>query len=233
MSSTTVTADVVGEMRASLRETARAKTYGQLIWVLTLLPPLALMIGVAVQPWVAPGDLLRDPLAVAETIDGCCKVYHGAISSLGVLLWASATAVCLFAAFVLYTLARPMAEVGFMASAGLLTGLFTIDDLFLVHDNVLPAFGVAQPVTYAAYGLCGIIYLLLSWRQILKCRYGLLAVAIALLAVSVVVDSFFHSDNPARILIEDGAKFGGIFAWVSFHATAAWQLLVRSSGAVR
>ncbi len=233
MSSTTAMAHIVGEVRATLRETVQATTYGPLIWALTLLPPLALMIGVAVQPWVDPGDLLRDPLAVAETVDRCCKVYHGAVSSLGVLLWAAAAAVCLFAAAVLYTLARPMAEVVFMASAGLLTGLFTVDDLFLVHDNILPAFGVSQPVTYAAYGLCGITYLLLSWRQILKCRYGLLAVAIALLAVSVVVDSLFHSDHPARILIEDGAKLGGIFAWASFHATAAWQLLVRSSRAVR
>ncbi len=233
MRSTTITANVISDMRATLQETARATAYGPLIWALTLLPPLALMIGVSAQPWVSPADLLRDPLAVAETITACCKVYHGAISNLGVLLWAAATAVCLFTAAVLYTRGRPTAEAAFMASAGLLTGLFTVDDLFLVHDNVLPAFGVSQPVTYAAYGLCGAAYLLLSWRQILKCRYGLLAAAIVLLAISVVVDSLFHSDAPVRILIEDGAKFGGIFAWASFHATAAWQLLMRNSGAVR
>ena len=233
MSSPAVAVNIIGEMRLRLCDQAHAAAGSRWIWAATILAPLAIMLGVAAQPWVSPGDLLRDPLAVAEMSTTCCKVYYGAISSLGVLLWASAAAVCLFAAAVLYTLARPLAEPVFMASAGLLTGLLTIDDLFLVHENVLPAFGVSEPVTYLAYGLCGLAYLLVSWREILRCRYGLLALAVVLLAASVVVDWFFHSDHPARIVIEDGAKLGGIFAWASFHMTAAWQCIVRKAGALR
>ena len=67
--------------------------------------------------------------------------------------------------------------------------------------------------------------LTLSWREILKHRFGLLAVAIILLAISVTIDWFFHSDRPLRILLEDGAKLCGIFAWTAFHAAAAWKAI--------
>lgn len=198
---------------------------GWWIWPLSLLPPLLLMLGIAFQPWVAPGDLLRDPLAVAEMTENCCKVYFGAVSSAGVVVWSAGAAICLFAAIVLNTLGRAASKSVFMLSAGLFTGILAFDDLYLVHENVLPAFGVSQPVTYGAYGLLGLGYLALSWREILNHRFGLLAVAIVLLAISVVIDWFFHSDLALRILLEDGAKLCGIFAWTAFHAAAAWKAI--------
>lgn len=204
---------------ATLRDRSVAGDY--IIWALAILPPAMLMIVVALQPWIDPGMLLRDPLAVAEMSPNCCKVYYGAVSNLGVLVWMSAAAICLFAALTLLMLKKPTGDVLFFLAAGLFTAFLTIDDLFLVHENVLPAFGVPQPVTYAAYGLIGLAYLWLSRWQILENRYLLLVTALILLSVSVTVDWFFHSDHTWRILIEDGAKITGIFAWTMFHATAA------------
>lgn len=201
---------------------------GLWLWIFSLLPPFVLMLAVALQPWVAPGDLLRDPLAVAEMSETCCKVYFGAVSSLGVLVWSAGAAVCMFTAALIYRLRGVTADTIFMLSAGLLTAVMVIDDLYLVHENVLPALGVPQPITYAAYGLCGLIYVLLSWRRIMSARYVLLAAAIGLLATSVTIDWFFHSDHALRILLEDGAKLVGIFAWTAFHAAAAWALIVQN-----
>ena len=115
----------------------------------------------------------------------------------------------------------------FLGAAGLLTGLLAVDDLFLVHENVLPAFGVPQPVTYGAYAALGLAYLLVSWREILRHNVVLLGAAIVLLGTSALIDWFVHSDHPSRILLEDGAKLAGICAWAGFHVLAAWTILVR------
>lgn len=202
-----------------------AATSGWLSFLILALPAL-FIAGVAVQPWIDPADLLRDPLAVAELRQPeCCKVYYGAVSNLGVLMWMGGAAVCLFAAAVIVTQGLRPGAVVFLAAAGLLTGFLAIDDLFLVHENVLPAFGVPEPVTYAAYGMLGLAYLATSWREILNHNVFLLAAGVVLLGTSVTIDWLVHSDHPLRIVLEDGAKLTGIAAWVGFHVTAAWALL--------
>jgi hypothetical protein len=193
--------------------------------------PIAFMSVVATQPWIDPAMLLRDPLAVAELVPaGCCKVYYGAVSSLGVLLWAAGAAICLFAACLVLALRRGFYALAFLVSGGLLTGFLAIDDLFLVHENVLPAFGVPEPVTYGAYLAAGLGYLAVSWRQIMAHDYALFFAAAGLLVLSAMIDWQFHSEHPLRIVLEDGAKFAGIFAWVTFHATAAGRILADSAG---
>ena len=75
--------------RSNIRPTASV--------IIPLLPPALLIVAVIAQPWIAPGDLLRDPIAVAELRkDECCSFYYGAVSNLGVLIWAVAAAVSLF-----------------------------------------------------------------------------------------------------------------------------------------
>lgn len=205
--------------------TARRDLAGPWIWSVTLLTPMLVILGVALQPWVAAGDLLRDPLAVAEMTPDCCKVYFGAVSNAGVLIWASAAAICLFAAAVLAVACNSYAAPSFFFASGLFTGFLALDDLYLVHENVLPALGVPEPVTYGIYGFIGLLYLGFAWRQILANRYWLFVLAVALLGTSVAVDLFFHSEHRARIITEDGAKLGGIFAWSAFLVVAAWSAL--------
>ena len=203
--------DLVGQLRVSLA---------------LLLAPLVFMVALVAQPWLDPALLLRDPLAVAElNLTTCCKVYYGAVSNMGVMLWVSGAAVCLFAAAVVSAARHLTGAVVFLVAGGLLTGFLAVDDLFLVHENVLPAFGVPELVTYGGYAVLGLVYLAVSWREILRHNIVLLALAVALLGTSVVVDWFFHSDHPMRIVVEDGAKLGGITAWVGFHLFAAWKIL--------
>lgn len=231
----TLQSDMTGHGLA--REGVAARRYGldgvsRLLTLVIVALPVLFIAAVGAQPWIDPADLLRDPLAVAELRQPeCCKVYYGAVSNLGVLVWMGGAAICLFAAAVVQAQgARAQAAV-FLAAAGLLTGFLAIDDLFLVHENVLPALGVSEPVTYGAYGLLGLVYLAISWREILRHNVVLLFVGVALLGTSVVIDWMFHSEHPMRILLEDGAKLTGICAWVGFHVIAAWTIL--SAAAVR
>lgn len=198
-----------------------------LVWLVSLLPPVVIMLAVAFQPWVPAGDLLRDPLAVAEMREDCCKVYFGAVSNLGILIWISGAAACLFGAAVLFA-RRQFSHGGlFLLSGGLFTGFLALDDMFLIHENVLPAFGVSQPVTYGAYGLLGLAYLAIGWRQIFANRFVLFGLAGGLLACSVMIDWLIHDESATRILLEDGAKLIGICAWTAFHALAAINLVLR------
>ncbi len=202
-----------------------------IVWLLALVPATLLIVFSAFQPWIEPADLFRDPLAVAELKGvACCKVYDGAISSLGVIGWMACAALCLFAAAIMMNARNKIAGAGtFFIYAGLFTAFLGFDDLFLIHENVLPAFGVPERVTYGAYGLIGLGYLATSWRLILQNRYVLFGGAIALLATSVVIDWFLHSDNVWRLIAEDGAKFVGISLWASFHVDAAWRFISRTS----
>ena len=147
----------------------------------------------------------------------------------GVVLWMACSAICLFAAAVLARFRSLAPETIFLIVAGLFTGFLGADDLFLVHENVLPAFGVPEPVTYGAYALIACGYLALSWRCILNNNFMLLTAAIALLGTSVGIDWVIHSEEPWRIIVEDGAKITGICAWGAFHLTAAWRALTAAA----
>lgn len=194
------------------------------IYALTFIPGLVLLAGIALQSRAPIVYLMKDPLTVVQLSKECCHVYYGLVSNLGIMVWTTAAAVCLFTALLLITLGRRGAEPLFLATAGLFTGWLALDDLFMIHEDVLPLFGVPQPLTYAAYAGAAALYLLLSWRQILRFRPCLMGLAMALLGASVAIDVLVHSESTMHVFIEDGAKFLGILAWTAFHVTAALDL---------
>jgi hypothetical protein len=51
-----------------------------------------------------------------------------------------------------------------------------------------------------------------------------MALAMALLGTSVVIDVLVHSESTLHVFMEDGAKFLGILAWAGFHVNAALDL---------
>lgn len=187
--------------------------------------PILFMLALAAQPFVDPADLLRDPLAVAELRQpACCKVYYGAVSSLGVLMMMSGAAICLFSALLAisrgdHVAARMLAMVSFF------TAWIAFDDLFLVHENVMPAFGISELVAYALFAAYGLAYVALFWRELLRHNYVLFGIACGFLATSVLIDFVFHNDSVVRLMIEDGSKLVGISAWTGFHVMAAWNML--------
>ena len=176
------------------------------------------------QPWIPVEDLLRDPLAVAQLSSQCCHSYYGALSSLGVLLWSGTAAVCLFAGLLLLNSQGPSEAARFLGSAGLFSGFLAADDLFLLHDHVLPNYGVPEVAMYGLYGLLCIGYLL-RFRVIIASQ-DMLAFLLAggFLATSIFVDQVIHSDASIRILVEDGSKLFGIGFWAAFHVAAAFGL---------
>ncbi|MCP5082674.1 MAG: hypothetical protein GY948_13385 [Alphaproteobacteria bacterium] len=187
--------------------------------------PLAFLAAVLLQPWAEPKWMFLDPLTAAQLSGDCCHTYYGFISNLGVMAWSATAAVCLFAALLLAVQKRAKPLVWFAASAGLLTGWLALDDAFLVHEVVFPSFGIPQNAVLGLYLVLGGLYGLASWRTILRHDWLMLFIAGGALALSMVVDTVFHSLLPSLVYLEDSAKFFGICCWASFHISTMAALL--------
>ena len=196
---------------------------GVFLWASVILPAILLAV-VWVQPFVPVAELLRDPIAVAQLSSDCCHSHYGAISNLGVLIWCATAAICGFAAVSLYVREGGSEKVEFMTFAALMTSVLVLDDLYLLHDHVLPAFGVPQLLVYAVYAGLALAYLWRCRAAILNSHYIVFLAAGGLLATSILIDQVLHNDAAWRIMLEDGAKLYGICLWAGFHVIAAAAL---------
>lgn len=178
-----------------------------------------------------PYLLTRDPAAIHGT-----SAFLGALSNLGVLLWAAAASVMLFTAGLLGSQPRAAEARAFLAKAGVFSAWLLLDDLFMLHERSLPdRFGVSQPLLLAIY--VGIAILLLARHRELIARtdFRPLAFACGFFACSATLDQGpgdWH-EWPSLVLVEDGAKLLGTLSWlVYFAATARAAALGRLSDPV-
>lgn len=199
------------------------------VYIVTLLPPVLLSVAVAVQPYVEPAELFRDPLAVAYDAAArgeCCHAYYGVVSQLGAIIWSGALFISLFAAVCLYARSYPASAWRFMASASLLTAVLVADDVFQGHEFIYPTlFGLSEPIVVGIYLLLLALYLWGFRRQIIGVGPGLLIISLLAFGVSVGSDLFVSDDVSWHRLAEDGSKLLGICAWTSFHWWAAQSCL--------
>ena len=107
-----------------------------------LIPTFAILAFIALQPWIPVAYLVRDPLVVAMQAAECCSFYYGALSNLGVLLWNATGTICLTLALQVWLAGARRSMVAFFLTGGLFSIWLGLDDLFLLHDGVLPALGV-------------------------------------------------------------------------------------------
>lgn len=111
----------------------------------------------------------------------------------------------------------------------MLSGVILLDDRFLLHELVLPHFGIPEIVTYAAYGLGGLALVLFGWRTLLQHRESwLLAWALLWMGISVLLD-LSGVDADLRRVAEEMAKMVGAVALVAFPALLLTTAL-RQSG---
>lgn len=158
----------------------------------------------------------RDPLAVLEA-----PIYTGAVSTVGVMIWWSGGIASLLAAAVLWPERRAAAQA--LLAGGLLTVGLAFDDLFLVHEEVLPdIFGIPEKVVYLAYAAAGAAFVAVYRRFLaIPPRGYLLALAVGLFGLSVGFDLV----APGRHALEDGMKLLGIVTWTVLFAGASIEEL--------
>jgi hypothetical protein len=147
-------------------------------------------------------ELTRDPAAV-----GNLPFYTGWISSLGIVLWAASASIALFASRICEGNFRR-----YLLSIGLLISMLLIDDLFMLHDGLLPAFGIHEVFVFAVYAIALALIIRYNVKFLLKQDYWILLSAGFFLACSLVVDVKLghYMSESIENLFEDGFKILGI-----------------------
>ena len=199
----------------------------------------ALVIAVVVRKGLPPAIANRDMAQI-----GNLHPLVGVISSLGALLWAAAVAICGLTAAVLVRARAPRTEVRFFAAAACLTAYIGIDDFFMLHEVLLPTYlGMYERHAVGLVAACAMLFVATSFRRIRATRYGLLVLAVALLATSVLIDRYdyrfdamfvAHGWDPEwRSVMEDAPKWLGIACWFAYFADAAMAALLPRADADR
>jgi hypothetical protein len=169
--------------------------------------------------------LLRDPVAVANM-----HPVTGVLSNLGVLLWCSSAAICLFSGVVLHQ-ALPTRRGWFLICSALLTLGLLFDDFFLFHDFLAQRYlSLSQEVIIVFWGGVTAAYVLIFRRVILQSDYAILCVAFVLFAVSAGMDIVSETElwqfGDWSFLVEDGAKFLALASWCSYYVRVSYQFVL-------
>jgi hypothetical protein len=171
---------------------------------------IALLAGLRAAGFNA-APLFRDPATMAGA-----PVWHGALSVLGCMTWALAAAAC---AGVAILGARPER---FWWGAACLLAAMGLDDALMLHEEVLPAAGVPEEGTFAAYAAAFATLAWLARGSGVDIGVRGLGIALCALGASVALDVVASAD----VIYEDGPKLFGVIA------VAAWAC-TRFAGASR
>jgi hypothetical protein len=170
--------------------------------------------------------------------------YGGLISNLGILVWVATGAICLFTAII----ANPQTKQDrkwryFLAISGLLSIWLGIDDLWMVHENVLSWFnldGVSthiprlrmqelfEMIFFGCYAL-GIGAYIYYFRRVFK-QTAIVALAAAFLcfALSIVIDIGGEIFGIwGHHIPEETFKLLGIVGWLFYFSWTSYQFLQR------
>ena len=193
------------------------------------------VLGAVIAAQVVAGIPVRHMFVDTRRL-GELPLYAGAVSYLGILAWAAAGSICLFAATVVS--GQNGSIRAFLVRAGALSTLLCIDDLWELHDRVVPAIAVrlfgtstgeiGELLTLAVYAALALAHFGMSIHIIRRTQWWLLAFAVASFGVMVVADVAIPvkpDDSIVLHFLDDGAKLIGILAWLVYHADAARALV--------
>lgn len=162
------------------------------------------------------GTLTKDPMALTDL-----PFYSGSFSQLGNIFWFIAAGISFFT----YTIYKGKFK-KFLWFSAIFSLLLGIDDLFLIHDGLLPAIGLNENIMYIIYGIFSFCYFTAFHNYILKTPFIILFMAFGFLGLSVISDLFkVPGINP--FLFEDGFKIIGIISWMVYHFKVSKYVLLK------
>lgn len=184
----------------------------------------AILLGVAVS-WGGAGVIVLVAALADTTLWSLAKdpaevqrfpPYIGMLSNWDVVLWISTAAICLFGAVILKRGNAPVSTIRFLAVSGIFSLILGIDDLYMLHDFLLPrTLHVPEMLFYLLYLISFGVYLIYFTPQILKYDFLLFIVAIVFFVFSrkfFIRIPYFHNFNTTG----DMLKYFGIVFWLIF-----------------
>ena len=180
-----------------------------------------LLLVVILQRRVPVRDLLVDPATATGS-----AWYAGMVTSVGVLAWSVAACACAATAYTAALAARPRAVSAFRGAA-LLFGLLLLDDLFLLHSDLVPAaLGLSKLTALATLASMAGLWVLTARGELRRTRWELLLASAGAFAASLGVDvAVAGPESGPRLLVEDGAKLLGVLALADWSVATARDVL--------
>jgi hypothetical protein len=148
-------------------------------------------------------DLTRDPAAVTGT-----HWWVGLLSFLGFGAWGVGAGAALAGG--LAADHGPRRRLLLQASA--LTVVLLLDDMLMLHENVLPNLHVPETAVYVGYVVLVLAWLWINRVEMRRTDRVLLVVALLGFAASIGLDKLVDGITNWTFL-EDSLKFGGIVLW--------------------
>lgn len=206
-------------------ENRATKSSGVLLGMgLSIVCGLMLALFALMQPWQRPDSLFLDLATVAQV-----SPLIGSISYVSDTVWFAAGFICFF------TAACTARARSFMLASGALTFLLATDDMFLLHDYFFPRFLGSEEMPMKIIHVSSTLAYIGYFSSTIR-RHGLALFAFANLCLflSLAMDNHFISSEinkvyllvgTPQVLLEDGFKTIGIFAWSAFLALSAYDLM--------
>ena len=201
-----------GAEGAKMRQFVSIRRNGSLAGIPTLAvflailgPAAAFLAALWWQPWLPRADLIE------------------VVASVGSLLWIGAASICLFTAVMIHAAQGERARSRFLLAAALVTLWLGLDDVYAIHEEILPWLGIPGPLARSAYVALGALYLLVSWRLLLSNRPTLLLAAGVVLGASLQAEVFAGTISGA--FVQAALKFLAVAFWAGFHVAAAARMI--------
>lgn len=177
--------------------------------------PLAALVATRVLGQVPVDRMTRDVAAIAGL-----HPLAGFLSTLGILLWWGSAAIQGHTASVLRA-AGHEGDAGFFAYSSALSAYLALDDQFQIHEHLAPQYlGLPERAVYGLLALAVLVYLARYRHQFRSVDGRLLALALAGLSASVIVDvgldRWLWQLQDWVFLVEDGLKWLGVCFWAAY-----------------
>lgn len=154
--------------------------------------------------------LTGDPAAIAGA-----PAWFGFFSQAGLFFWSAAASFCALAYAVLRGHGGKPAPTRFLLATSALSALLLVDDAYLLHEQVLPRFGVPEFIVLFGYVALGSAYLWFFRKLMLGSNYVLLLAAASGLVTSLLSDAT-HLYLVDQHLFEDSFKLFGTIFWAGY-----------------
>lgn len=181
-------------------------------------------------------ELVRDVAATTRS-----SPVLGMLSNTGIIVWSATSAICFFSFTLLPKTSYKRSLSYFLLFAGLLTSVLLLDDLFLLHEHIIPSalnlpLKIVEQIILVGYAIAIVTYFLKFRRLIFTTDFILLLLSIAFFAMSLALDFApielnFIPIKPwiVSIFLEDCCKFLGIVTWFGYWARTCWQAISPAS----
>ena len=193
----------------------------------TFIPSSLLLLLVGLQDFIPISTLAEDITTLAGV-----PLYTGALSQIGIVLWAITGGICFFSVYIARDNREQESLRLFLLLCGCLTAFLMVDDLFRVHERVLPVlFSIPQAASQGAYAAMTLA-LMLAFRKVILGNDTLFLFLAAIFFALSLTDEFLPLIRPLAHFtaitagfFESGCKLLGIVSWLAYLSGLSAKLV--------